>query len=84
VIADKRKLILHRHVENPPACLGSHSRIGVKAKYPIGMAEGNRGISDGVPRVEEILARRRQEIGRMSRRVAACRYDDGQSTGLNR
>jgi len=27
VIADKRELILHRHVENSPACLGSHPGI---------------------------------------------------------
>jgi hypothetical protein len=70
VIADERELILHCHVENPLACLGGHPGIDVKVKCPIGMVEGNRGVSDGVPRIEEILARRRQEITRMSRTTA--------------
>ena len=82
VIADERELILHRHIENSLACLGGHPGIRVKVKYPIGMAEGNRGVCDGVTRKEEILARRRQEIRRMSRRVAGRRYDANAFDGV--
>ena len=46
VIADECELIPHRHIENPLACLGGHPGIGVKVKCPIGMVEGNRGVSD--------------------------------------
>jgi hypothetical protein len=65
VIANERELILGRHIEHPLSRFGGHSRIGIKAKYPIGTAEGNRGVSDEVPSKKEIPARRRQEISRM-------------------
>jgi hypothetical protein len=75
VIANERELILRRHIENPLSRLGGRPGIGVKAEYPVGMAEGNRRVCDEVPRKEEILARRRQEISRLPRSVAAARYD---------
>ena len=68
VVADERKLILHRHVEYPLARLGGHHGIGIKIKCPVGMLKGNRGVRYEVPSENEVLASRRQEVRRMSRR----------------
>ena len=58
MIADEHELILDGHVEDPLAGLGGHRGIGIKFKCPIGMLEGNRGVGDKVPRVDEILPSR--------------------------
>src|SRR6185437_8167447 len=75
VIADERELILCRHIEDPLSRLRGGSGVRIKAKYPFGMAKGNRGVCDRVTRIEEVLARRRDEVRRVPRGVTATRYD---------
>ena len=75
VIADERELIVCRHIENPLPCVGGRTGVRIKAKDPFGVAKGNCGVCKGVARKEEILAPRRQEIRRVTRRVTTARYD---------